>query len=174
MPEEIEDIAGKRWTGLLKKIRDKAKEGVTIEKEWKTKKEFVKWFRGKYEKRNGKCFYFGLEGDVKKNYKSQLKKINKTYFRDRENETDGNRTGGRGQSLELERKESKDPYSKKNCVLACYPCNNAKSDVFAAEEFEVIGAVIGALKRNGLEEFKSTKFIQGLINEVKKTTGREI
>ncbi len=36
----------------------------------------------------------------------------------------------RGKSLEIERRNSKDnDYSKDNCVMACYFCNNHKSDV---------------------------------------------
>ncbi|WP_242923076.1 hypothetical protein [Pontibacter liquoris] len=41
----------------------------------------------------------------------------------------------RGRSLELERRDSKsNEYSIKNCVLACYFCNNHKSDVITEEE----------------------------------------
>ena len=52
------------------------------------------------------------------------------------------RGGRRGQRLEVERPESKEPYSPENCVLACYPCNNAKSDVFSYAEFLEIGKAI--------------------------------
>ncbi len=41
----------------------------------------------------------------------------------------------RGRSLELERRDSKsNEYSVKNCVLACYFCNNHKSDIISEEE----------------------------------------
>ena len=35
---------------------------------------------------------------------------------------------------------------QENCVLACYPCNNAKSDVFSYEEFSEIGKAIHRVK----------------------------
>ncbi|MBA7588270.1 hypothetical protein ES708_30324 [subsurface metagenome] len=48
----------------------------------------------------------------------------------------------RGERLELERKDNKKGYSKKNCVLACAICNNAKSDKFTYEEFKEVGKAI--------------------------------
>lgn len=48
----------------------------------------------------------------------------------------------RGWSLEIDRKNSNLEYSFKNCVMACYWCNNAKTDEFTMEEFEVIGKAI--------------------------------
>ena len=52
------------------------------------------------------------------------------------------RKGRRGINLEVDRIEPKELYSPKNCILACYPCNNAKSDVFSFEEFKEIGKII--------------------------------
>jgi hypothetical protein len=44
----------------------------------------------------------------------------------------------RGRSLELERRDSKsNEYSVKNCVLACYFCNNHKSDIISEEEHKL-------------------------------------
>ena len=45
------------------------------------------------------------------------------------------------------RKNAKSSYLPSNCVLACYPCNNAKSDVFKYNEFLIIGHTIEELKR---------------------------
>jgi hypothetical protein len=39
----------------------------------------------------------------------------------------------RGMWLEVDRKNPKKKYSRENCVLACYFCNNDKSDVFSYE-----------------------------------------
>lgn len=126
--------------------------------------KFIEWYVKKITKQQGKCFYCGLEGDVRKNYRDQLEMLQMEYFRE----------GNRGRCLEIERKEANQLYNK-NCVLACYPCNNAKSDVFTPEEFIIIGAVIGALKEKGkLKKLKGNEFIQDLINAVKKATGREI
>lgn len=100
--------------------------------EWKTDpKEFYAWYERQYKKQNGCCEYCHLLGDtIKSGYGK--------YFRE----------GRRGKRLEVDRIESKEPYSPDNCVLACYPCNNAKSDVFSYTEFIVIGKVIRSLKEN--------------------------
>lgn len=41
----------------------------------------------------------------------------------------------RGYTMEIDRLMPNHEYSKKNCVLACYWCNNAKSDEFTSGEF---------------------------------------
>ncbi len=48
----------------------------------------------------------------------------------------------RGWTLEIDRLDSNLEYSKDNCVLACYWCNNAKTDEFTFEEFKEVGKVI--------------------------------
>ena len=41
----------------------------------------------------------------------------------------------RGKSLEIERKDStSNKYNKKNCILACYFCNNHKSDIISKDD----------------------------------------
>ena len=49
----------------------------------------------------------------------------------------------RGYNLELDRKDPNMEYSTQNCIMACYWCNNAKTDEFNADEFEPIGEAIG-------------------------------
>jgi len=48
---------------------------------------------------------------------------------------------GQGQSrgvwLEVDRIEPKENYSRKNCVLACYFCNNDKSDIFHGNDYNL-------------------------------------
>jgi 5-methylcytosine-specific restriction endonuclease McrA len=152
---EAEEIAKKRW-----QRKDIQKGGWG--KGEKGKNNFVQWYKEKFETQNGKCFYCGLDGKVVINYEKQLGVIN--MLKDA-----GFRKGKRGKSLEIDRKEPMKPYASDNCELACYPCNNAKSDVFNWEEFIIIGAVIGALKQeNKLKKLKNNKFIQGLINDVIK------
>lgn len=51
----------------------------------------------------------------------------------------------RGWKLEIDRKNSNFEYSKDNCVMACYWCNNAKTDEFTAEEFAEVGIAIGKI-----------------------------
>jgi hypothetical protein len=48
----------------------------------------------------------------------------------------------RGWSLEIDRLDSNLEYTKENCVMACYWCNNAKTDEFTKDEFLQIGEVI--------------------------------
>jgi hypothetical protein len=48
----------------------------------------------------------------------------------------------RGWSLEIDRKNSNHEYRPDNCIMACYWCNNAKTDEFTHEEFIEIGKAI--------------------------------
>lgn len=97
--------------------------------EWVTNPyEFYAWYEKRFDQQKGLCEYCHLPGDTKKHYGKLF------------------RGGRRGQRLEVDRIESKAPYSPDNCVLACYPCNNAKSDVFSYEEFIEIGKVIYRIK----------------------------
>jgi hypothetical protein len=57
----------------------------------------------------------------------------------------------RGWKFEIDRKEPNNEYSVVNCVMACYWCNNAKTDEFNAEEFKPIGMLIGSALKNRLK-----------------------
>ena len=58
----------------------------------------------------------------------------------------------RGFNLELDRKTPNLEYTPENCVMACYWCNNAKTDEFDAEEFKPIGlAIREQLKKRSLK-----------------------
>ena len=76
---------------------------------------FYRWYLGQSKK----CHYCGVSEE-------QVRE----YFRN-----NPSRGGRRGQHLEIERKEPKDRYSPANCVLACYVCNNAKSDFISEQDF---------------------------------------
>ena len=54
---------------------------------------------------------------------------------------------GRGARLEYDRLEDTD-YNLDNIVLACYWCNNAKTDTFTVEEFKEIARGINAVWRS--------------------------
>jgi hypothetical protein len=57
----------------------------------------------------------------------------------------------RGKSLEIDRKQADLPYSNiQNLVLACYWCNNAKTDTFTEEEFLQLGQVMKSIWENRL------------------------
>ena len=58
----------------------------------------------------------------------------------------------RGWNLEVDRVSPNKEYSKENCVMSCYWCNNAKTDEFTGEEFMVIGREIGKALKNRLNK----------------------
>lgn len=152
----------------IKNLSSKQKQDFC--KTWKENRFSLKlWYIQNFIKQDGCCKYC----------KVPQKFIRDIYSRQngwREGKkTQDNKKGTRGWSLEIDRKKPKNKYSEENCVLACYPCNNAKSDVFTAEEFIIIGAVIGALKKKDkLIKLKNNKFIKGLINDVTRATNGKI
>jgi len=98
--------------------------------EWRTDpKKFYAWYENRFNKQKGLCEYCNLPGKTKAYY-------GKTF-----------REGRRGVNLEVDKKDNSQQYSPENCVLACYPCNNAKSDVFSYEEFLEIGETIRKVKQ---------------------------
>ena len=98
--------------------------------EWQTSsRNFYNWYQEQADKQKNRCAYCDLPGCTKQYYGKTFRKCR------------------RGLTLEVDRKDNTKPYSPSNCVLACYPCNNAKSDVFSYEEFLEIGQVIGKIKR---------------------------
>ena len=89
--------------------------------------DFLDW----YNIQEKKCFYCGIE-------ESEVQEIVMTgILKSSRFPKDGKI--GRGQSrgvwLEVDRLEPKENYSRNNCVLACYFCNNDKSDVFHGNEY---------------------------------------
>lgn len=108
--------------------------------EWKSNRlTFYGWYKDRLAKQEGLCEYCHLRGDTMLHYKRRFRP---------------NRKGGfnRGLHLEVDRRISKDKdgptkYEPTNCVLACYPCNNAKSDVFTYDEFRQIGEMICKVKK---------------------------
>lgn len=77
-----------------------------------------------------RCYYCNLlESDLEILY-HQAGHINKRY-------------PNRGKSLEFDRKNPHGSYTEtSNLVLACYWCNNAKTDTFTEEEFKEVGEKI--------------------------------
>lgn len=77
------------------------------------------------------CYYCGLtEEQSQRIVMTSLLKSNRFP----QNGVSG-RGQGRGIWLEVDRIKPKDNYSAENCVLACYFCNNDKSDVFEGDEY---------------------------------------
>lgn len=65
------------------------------------------------------------------------------------------RSDTRGYSLEIDRKLPNLEYSKKNCCMSCYWCNNAKTDEFSPKEFKHIAKGINIIWNKRL--LKNTK-----------------
>jgi 5-methylcytosine-specific restriction endonuclease McrA len=87
-------------------------------------KSFCNWHKNQYEHQEGKCYYCGVEEKV------VAKFFEKKYHAGHA----GKRN--RGKHLEIERKDATtNLYNKENCVLACYFCNNDKSDIFSEDEY---------------------------------------
>lgn len=61
---------------------------------------------------------------------------------------------GRGERLEYDRLDSEKEYCEDNVVLACYWCNNAKTDTFSPEEFKKIAQAINDLWNKKLTDAK--------------------
>jgi hypothetical protein len=67
------------------------------------------------------------------------------------------RSETRGYTLEIDRKEPNLEYTKDNCCMSCYWCNNAKTDEFSVEDFKEIARGINAvwnqrMKSSGIKE----------------------
>ncbi|MDD5669942.1 MAG: hypothetical protein PHE58_07950 [Candidatus Omnitrophica bacterium] len=126
MSKQKEEI--KRIKNVKQLYRNKKKE-KSQDFEFNSFKEFYGWYEGTYREQKGKCYYCETsEEDVAKLVEDRSK-----------------RSPNRGRHLEVERKDStlgKDKYNPNNCVLCCYICNNAKSDIFSPEEFKLIQEAI--------------------------------
>lgn len=84
--------------------------------------EFYRWYIRQHEEQNGQCYYCKTG-----------EKVIATLFSNRYTSA---KRQTRGQHLEIERRDAKNNnYSVDNCVLACYFCNNDKSDIFTEEEY---------------------------------------
>lgn len=83
---------------------------------------FYKWYRTQYEIQEGKCYYCKTDEKV-------IANLFEKKFQNRKRTT-------RGKHLEIERRDATDNlYNEENCVLACYFCNNDKSDIFEENEY---------------------------------------
>ena len=118
-----------KWWDEGIELREKIKKANQLFNSRKGKKNFEKFEKLKkrgffewYEKQPKKCIYCGIEEE----------KLQRIF--DVENgilHTKRNR----GRFLELERKDAKNnEYSPDNCALACYLCNNHKSDLISVTD----------------------------------------
>ena len=108
-----------------------------------SKELFVSWYYDEYfaKKEQGiepTCAYCGVtEKDCKK-----------YLFEEKHTKRDKTRS----QHLEVERKEANGLYRQDNCILACYVCNNAKSDFMSLENFRPTARAINFFWRRVLQK----------------------
>jgi hypothetical protein len=89
--------------------------------------DFLRW----YSELNKVCYYCGLSEE-----NSRFIVLNGLLKSKRFPENGILKRGkARGYYLEVDRKNPENNYSSDNCVLACYFCNNDKSDVFNSKEY---------------------------------------
>lgn len=112
-----------------------------------TFEQFTNWF--KLDTFNKGCHYCGITNDESfKLYQLQIHKVR----------PDATRGGKRGKRLEIDRRDSFEPYDNlNNIVWCCYWCNNAKSNFFTEEEFKPIAINIGIALKKILQEHTNTK-----------------
>lgn len=89
---------------------------------FQTFNSFYTWYKTQFQKQEGKCYYCETDEKV-------IATLFERKFQNRKRTT-------RGKHLEIERRDSTDNlYNAENCVLACYFCNNDKSDIFDESEY---------------------------------------
>ena len=69
------------------------------------------------------------------------------------------RSETRGYTLEIDRKEPNLEYTKDNCCMSCYWCNNAKTDEFSVKEFKEIARGINAVWNERMQKAKINEHI---------------
>ena len=106
----------------MRRIRQLYHNKKGVDFEFKDFNEFYYWYISQYKKQNRCCYYCKTEESIITNlFEKKFTKIKRP---------------NRGKHLEVERRDSKsNKYNKENCVLACYFCNNDKSDIFSEDEY---------------------------------------
>jgi len=90
-----------------------------------SKDEFVKWFENTIKSQNFKCYYCDTSiFDIRLLIDQEKLKTRKIRY------------GARGRNFEIDRKINSDGYTKKNCVLSCYYCNNDKSYTLDSKDYK--------------------------------------
>lgn len=98
-----------------------------IEKTWE-REDFIQWY---LKQKKGDDYVCNYCGSKEKN----LNILNKIIT--------NKRSYTRGNTLEVDRFKDDKGYTEENCCLACYWCNNAKTDTFSKEDMQIIGKAIG-------------------------------
>lgn len=117
------DIERKHEIQIIKRIRTLYHNKVNLDGfGFESFLSFYNWYKNQYNTQNGKCYYCKTDEKV-------IATLFEKKFINRKRTT-------RGKHLEVERRDSTDNlYNLENCVLACYFCNNDKSDIFNESEY---------------------------------------
>lgn len=117
-PQEVSELYSKLKKNIAD-IQKKYNKFNTKERKegFKTFEDFLSW----YNKQRKECYYC-------KTSEETIKQLFQSIFKPQK---DAWKYG----TLQIDRKKPKGGYSKKNCVLACVFCNNAKSDLITDDDF---------------------------------------
>lgn len=109
---------------------------------------FCDWFSEQFAKQSGKCFYCGSsQADISRLIDAGLLKSKRAT---------------RGRSLEVDRLDARgNAYAPDNCVLACYLCNNDKSDIVSSDDYvRFFAKAKGEYTKHLLAQLDSVKAIR--------------
>jgi hypothetical protein len=121
-----------QYSGLVQRSK-KAGEKIG----WTEFVDFYNWYNNEKEE----CFYCN----------STLEQVTQYLANEQAKPGKAHKRKKRGYSFEIDRKDHDSNYNSKDCVISCYLCNNAKSDLIEAKEFAPIGIAIGKVIRHDLK-----------------------
>ncbi len=123
--ERYKYIQGKK-SQLTNKLKQMTEDGEDVMLDKEQLYNLFQW----HDRTRKICYYCALPENTLEELHNQQGHINKRFPQ-------------RGKFLEIDRKQADLPYSNiQNLVLACYWCNNAKTDTFTGPEFILVGRVI--------------------------------
>lgn len=153
----VDDLKSEKALGIKEEFFNSWKALSKAEKAAKnTKNKRLEGFKGManffnwYNSQEKKCCYCGIE-------EADLKK----YFHSKNTQYEDARQ--RGKFLEVERIKTtngENEYTKENCALACYICNNAKSDFLSAHDFKPIAEGINKFWNDYLKKLDPKKEVK--------------
>ena len=112
-------------------------------KGFSNKDEFVRWFENTIKAQDFKCYYCDTSiFDIRSLINQDKLKTRKIGY------------GTRGPNLEIDRKINSNGYTKENCVLSCYYCNNDKSYIFDSKAYK---KYFGESRKKYFEYLKNKK-----------------
>jgi len=136
-------LAGKEEFLKNEKVRIGKLYSKKHRKGFSSKDEFVKWFENTIKSQNFKCYYCDTSiFDIRSLIDQKKLKTRKIGY------------GRRGPVLEIDRKINSNGYTKKNCVLSCYYCNNDKSYILDSEDYK---KYFGENRKKYFESLKNKK-----------------